>query len=150
MLKKVFSERYLLVACLVSQVPGYDGWLLERAAEVGERLLPAFETKTGIPYHRVHLLEGVPKGETEQTCLAAAGTLLLEFGALSRLTGDHRFEAVAARAVDELWSRRSQLDLLGNTISVRTGRWAHGLAGTGPGRDSFYEYVAFHWIALFS
>eukprot|EP00750_Incisomonas_marina_P018678 INCI3118.2.p1 GENE.INCI3118.2~~INCI3118.2.p1 ORF type:complete len:786 (+),score=106.15 INCI3118.2:257-2614(+) len=127
-------------------VPGYDGWLLERAAEVGERLLPAFETKTGIPYHRVHLLEGVPKGETEQTCLAAAGTLLLEFGALSRLTGDHRFEAVAARAVDELWSRRSQLDLLGNTISVRTGRWAHGLAGTGPGRDSFYEYLLKSYI----
>jgi hypothetical protein len=127
-------------------VPGYDGWLLDRAIDVGQRMLPAFETKTGIPYHRVHLVNGVPKGETEQTCLAAAGTLLLEFGALSRLTGDPRFERAAARAVDELWKRRSQLDLLGNTISVRTGHWAQGLASTGPGRDSFYEYLLKSYI----
>jgi hypothetical protein len=119
--------------------PGYDGFLLERALWVGESLLPAFDSATGIPYHRVHLLSGVPEQETEQTCLAAAGTLLLEFGALSHLTGDDRFHRAASRAVDALWARRSKLDLLGNTISVRTGKWSQAMASTGPGRDSFYE-----------
>ena len=127
-------------------LPDYDGFLLDRAKEVGESLLPAFNTKTGIPYHRVHLLHGIPKGETEQTCLAAAGTLLLEFGVLSRLSGDMRFERAASKAVDELWARRSDLNLLGNTISVRTGRWGQSLAGTGPGRDSFYEYLLKSYI----
>ena len=120
-------------------VPDYDGFLIDRAHKVGESLLPAFNTKTKIPYHRVHLLHGVPKGETEQTCLAAAGTLTLEFGMLSRLTGDKRFEKAAQQTVDELWKRRSKLDLLGNTINVRSGKWSQPTAGTGPGRDSFYE-----------
>jgi len=34
----------------------------------------------------------VPKYEKTETCLAGAGTLLLEFGTLSRLTGDPTYE----------------------------------------------------------
>ncbi len=34
---------------------------------------------------------GIPRGETPETCTAGAGTLLLEFGLLSKLTGDPTF-----------------------------------------------------------
>ena len=37
---------------------------------------------------QVNLRDGVPKGETSVTTVACAGTLLLEFGVLSELTGD--------------------------------------------------------------
>ena len=34
----------------------------------------------------------MPKHETHETCTAGAGTLIIEFGVLSRLTNDTRFE----------------------------------------------------------
>jgi mannosidase alpha-like ER degradation enhancer 1 len=46
----------------------YRGRLLEMALDLGERMLPAFETKTGLPYARVNLRRGVESGETTDTC----------------------------------------------------------------------------------
>lgn len=47
-----------------------------------------------MPYGTVNLAHGVPYGETPITCTAGVGTYLVEFGALSRLTGDSVFEKV--------------------------------------------------------
>ena len=75
----------------------YQGELLEMAKELGERLLPAFNTTTGIPFPKVNLRHGLEPslartGHEKDTCTACAGTMLLEFAALSRLTGDPIFE----------------------------------------------------------
>ena len=128
------------------QIPGllgasYGGELLHLAVDLAERLMPAFSTPTGLPVHRVHLRDGVVRSEKRETCTAAAGTLLVEFGALSRLTGDGRYEAVARRAVDALWTRRSKLGLMGTTIDVDSGRWIDTHSGIGAGIDSYYEYL---------
>lgn len=64
------------------------------AEDVARRLLPAFDTPTGMPYGTVNLHSGVPLGETTVTCTAGVGTFILEFGTLSRLTGDEIFEQV--------------------------------------------------------
>ena len=66
----------------------YDGFLLKLADDLGKRLLPAFSSKSGIPYGTVNLRHGVPKGETPVASLAGAGTLTLEMEMLSRLTGN--------------------------------------------------------------
>jgi len=52
---------------------------------------------------------------------AGAGTLILEFGTLSRLTGDERYEKAARRAFFGVWNRKSDVGLVGNTINTRTG-----------------------------
>lgn len=49
---------------------------------------------TGMPYGTVNLREGVPDGETPITCTAGVGTYIVEFGTLSRLTGDPVYEEV--------------------------------------------------------
>lgn len=90
----------------------YRGELLAMALELGTRLLPAFDTPTGLPVHRINLATGAQDPTARQTCAAAAGTYLLEFGLLSRLSGDPIFEAVARRATSALWSRRSHLQLV--------------------------------------
>jgi mannosidase alpha-like ER degradation enhancer 1 len=77
----------------------YKDELLMLARDLGRRLLPSFNTPTGIPYPRIHLQRGVRNSETLETCTAGAGSLLLEMGTLSRLTGDPSFE-VAARKVN--------------------------------------------------
>jgi len=66
----------------------------------------------GIPYGTVNLVWGVPIGETNITCTAGGGTFLIEFGTLSRLTGDPIYERVALRALESLWSKRSSINLV--------------------------------------
>ena len=76
-----------------------------------------------------------------ETCTACAGTLLLEFGVLSRLTGDPQYEARARAATERLFDMRSPAGLLGNTLNVDTGAWVRRDSGVGAGIDSYYEYL---------
>ncbi|KAF9534836.1 alpha mannosidase-like protein [Crepidotus variabilis] len=129
-------------------LPWYRDELLTMAHDLGKRLLPAFSTPTGLPFARINLRRGVMKGETVETCTAGAGSLILEFATLSRLTGDDRFEKAAYRAFFGIWNRRSDVGLVGNTIDTRTGRWMFPeTTGIGAGIDSFYEY-ALKWYIM--
>lgn len=137
----------------------YDGQLLRLALDLAQRLLPAFYTTTGIPYPRVNLRHGIPfypnsplhndngvnasfRGkEVTETCSAAAGSLVLEFTVLSRLTGDSRFEEVAKRAFWAIWKQRSALDLIGGGIDAERATWVGSVTGIGAGVDSFFEYA---------
>ena len=96
---------------------------------------------TGMPYGTVNLRHGVPEGETPVTCTAGVGTFVVEFGALSRLTGNPVYEQAAMRAMRALWKARSDIGLLGNHIDVVKGRWTALEAGIGAGVDSYYEYL---------
>ncbi|KAF8680473.1 Glycosyl hydrolase family 47 [Rhizoctonia solani] len=123
-------------------IPWYNDELLHLAYDLGKRLLPAFRTNTGIPFARINLRHGVPTTETFETCTAGAGSLLLEWTTLSRLTGDPEFERVARKAFFAIWNRRSDLGLLPNTINLASGAWLQPeIAGIGAGIDSFYEYA---------
>lgn len=123
------------------QIDSYEDELLHLAEDLGRRLLPAFETPTGIPYGSVNLLHGVNDDESKVTSTAGGGTLTLEFGVLSRLSKDPVFETVARNAVRGLWAQRSQLGLVGAHINVFSGEWTHKDAGIGTSIDSFYEYL---------
>mmetsp|Transcript_9059 Transcript_9059/g.31890 ORF Transcript_9059/g.31890 Transcript_9059/m.31890 type:complete len:857 (-) Transcript_9059:45-2615(-) len=127
--------------------PGYDDSLLDLAFDLGIRLLPAFATPTGIPYGTVNLRSGVPKGESTVSNLAGAGSLAIEFGALSILTHDARFGSAGRGAVKALHDRRStSLGLLGKHVNIRTGKWTESLSGIGSNSDSFYEYLLKHHL----
>jgi len=77
-------------------------------------VLTAFNTSTGMPYGTVNLVSGIPSGETTITCTAGVGTFIVEFGSLTKLTGDPVFMNVAVRALDALWQTRSSLGLVCN------------------------------------
>ncbi|KAK9669381.1 hypothetical protein RND81_13G126100 [Saponaria officinalis] len=124
----------------------YKNELLFLAEDLGRRFLPAFSTPTGLPYAWINLKYGVMEGETTETSTSGCGSLILEMGTLSRLTGDPRYEAAALRALRKLWSMRSSLNLLGTTLDVETGEWIEHSGGIGAGVDSFYEYLAKAYI----
>lgn len=119
----------------------YDGFfLLEKAVDLADRLLPAFASATGIPYHVVHLQKGLQKElVTSRTCPAAGASFLLEMGLLSQLTGDTKYVNAARDATEAVWSRRSALNLVGAMIDVESGRWLQSHSGIGAGIDSFHE-----------
>lgn len=87
-------------------------------------------------------------GERTETCAAAAGSLLLEFATLSRLTDEPIYEEVARKAFYAIWNSRSHLDLVGNSIDARTGHWIYPVASVGAGIDSLYEYMLKSYILL--
>uniref|UniRef100_A0A3B5QNU5 alpha-1,2-Mannosidase n=2 Tax=Xiphophorus maculatus TaxID=8083 RepID=A0A3B5QNU5_XIPMA len=123
--------------------PGWpcSGPLLRMAEDAARKLLPAFDTPSGMPYGTVNLLRGLSPSETPVTCTAGVGTFILEFAALSRLTGDPTFENAARRALTALWDTRSDIGLVGNHIDIVTRKWVAQDAGIGAGVDSYFEYL---------
>ncbi|KAK3921243.1 ER degradation-enhancing alpha-mannosidase-like protein 3 [Frankliniella fusca] len=130
----------------------YRGELLQLAKDIGFRLLPAFNTTTGIPHARVNLRHGLKVRGLEssrETCTACAGTMILEMAALSRLSGEPIFEEKAHRAMDELWRlRHRSSDLMGTVLNIHSGDWVRRDSGVGAGIDSYYEYCLKAYILL--
>uniref|UniRef100_A0A672ZYF3 alpha-1,2-Mannosidase n=1 Tax=Sphaeramia orbicularis TaxID=375764 RepID=A0A672ZYF3_9TELE len=126
----------LLSAHLLAGRAGMDlepGWpcsgpLLRMAEDAARKLLPAFQTPTGMRTETVNLLRGWEPSS-------------LEFGALSRLTGDPVFEDAARQALRALWKTRSDIGLVGNHIDISSKKWVAQDAGIGAGVDSYFEYL---------
>uniref|UniRef100_A0AAR2KX79 alpha-1,2-Mannosidase n=1 Tax=Pygocentrus nattereri TaxID=42514 RepID=A0AAR2KX79_PYGNA len=132
----------------------YGDELLHMAKDLGYRLLPAFNTTSGLPYPRVNLRYGVVNplsrtGTETDTCTACAGTMILEFAALSRLSGESVFEEHARKALDVLWEKRQRgSNLMGTVINIHNGDWVRRDSGVGAGIDSYYEYLMKAYILL--
>lgn len=71
---------------------------------------------------RINLKYGMKSEElknSRETCTACAGTMLLEFAALSRLSGEPVFEMKAHSAMDALWKIRHRgSDLMGKILNI--------------------------------
>jgi hypothetical protein len=142
---KNFEVTIRLLGGLLSsyQLTG-DKRLLRLAEDLGNRLLPAFNSPTGLPYVYVNLRTGQVREPV--TNPAETGTLLLEFGTLSRLTGRADFYNKAKRALVETYKHRSPLGLVGESINVETGAWTNTDSHISGGIDSYYEYLWKCWL----
>ncbi|MCU1308986.1 MAG: glycoside hydrolase family 47 protein [Candidatus Angelobacter sp.] len=116
-----------------------DKRLLAMADDLGTRLLPAFNSPTGMPYMYVNLKTGATRGAVSNP--AEIGTLLIEFGTLSKLTGKPIYYEKAKHALVELYNRRSPIGLVGSSINVETGVWTDPASHVSGGIDSYYEYL---------
>src|SRR5437867_9053623 len=121
-----------------------DKRLLRLAEDLGNRLLPVFNSPTGLPYVYVNLQTGQVRDPV--TNPAETGTLLLEVGTLSKLTGRPVFYEKAKRALVETFRRRSPLGLVGQSINVETGAWTKTDSHISGGIDSYYEYLWKCWV----
>lgn len=65
-----------------------------------------------MPYGSMNLLYGVNPTETPVSCTAAVGTFIVEFGALSRLTGNPIYEEKALSALRALDATKSKIGLV--------------------------------------
>lgn len=121
-----------------------DNRLLALAEDLGNRLLPAFNSPTGLPYVYVNLRTGMVRDPISNP--AETGTLLLEFGTLSKLTNKPIFYEKAKRALVETYKRRSPIGLVGSSINVETGAWTDTDSHVSGGIDSYYEYLWKCWL----
>ncbi len=142
---QVFEVTIRILGGLLSsyQLDGNPRWL-ELATDLGDRLLPAFDTKTGMPYVYVNLATGVPSDSLNNP--AEIGSLTLEFGTLSRLTGDPKYLQAAKKGVQQVYDRRSPLGLVGTVVDVNDGAWVDTDSHIGGRIDSYYEYLLKSWL----
>ncbi len=142
---QVFEVTIRLMGGLVSAYQrDFDPRWLDLAAELGDRLMPAFNSPTGMPYVRVNLETGAVEEPLNNP--AEIGTLMLEFGQLSLLTGDPKYYDAAKRGVTAVFNRRSPLDLVGTSLNVETGDWVDTTSHIGGAIDSYYEYLLKAWL----
>jgi ER degradation enhancer, mannosidase alpha-like 2 len=120
-----------------------DKHLLALAEDLGNRLLPVFDSSTGMPYVSVNLKTGGVRDT--QTNPAEVGTLILEFGTLSKLTSKPVYFDKAKRALIALFNRRSKIGLVGGGIDVGSGKWTDPDSSVAGGIDSYYEYQLKGW-----
>jgi len=121
-----------------------DKRLLALAEDLGNRLLPVFASPTGMPYRFVNLKTG--KVRDAESNPAETGTLLIEFGTLSKLTRRTVFYDKAKRALVETYKRRSAIGLVGEKINVETGQWINTDSHISGAIDSYYEYLLKCWL----
>lgn len=133
----------ITIRLLGGLISGYeltgDKRLLELADELGHRMMPMFDSPTGMPYEYINLHTGAVRGTRSNP--AEIGTLLIEYGMLARHTGRQQYYEKAKHAVVELYKRRSPIGLVGSEIDVETGKWTDPTAGIMGGIDSYYEYL---------
>jgi mannosyl-oligosaccharide alpha-1,2-mannosidase len=143
----VFETNIRLVGGLLSAHHACgDPVLLDKAKHLADRLLPAFDTPTGIPWAKINLRTGAPSEPRNSP--AGAGTYIAEFGTLSRLTDDERYMRAAKRAMVALYERRSAIGLLATQIHGPEGRWLSRTATVGSYGDSYYETLFDAWDLL--
>lgn len=146
---QMFEAVIRMVAGLLS---GYyatgEAFLFSAATDLANRLLVCFtKSPSGAPYRYANLRTG--EVTDPKSNLAEIGSNILEFGDLSRLTGDPRYLDASLKAYDAVISKRSPLDLLATNFDVEKGEFA-GFDDVAPDEpaDSFYEYLWGGWQML--
>jgi len=143
---QMFEAVIRMVAGLIA---GYyatgERFLLDGARDLADRLLVCFtKSPTGAPYRFANLRSGAVRDPMNN--LAEIGSNILEFGDLSRLTGDKKYIDASMRAYETVIEKRSSLNLLGTNFDVERGVYtdAVDVAPDEPA-DSFYEYLWGGW-----
>ncbi|XP_051893016.1 endoplasmic reticulum mannosyl-oligosaccharide 1,2-alpha-mannosidase-like isoform X2 [Pristis pectinata] len=127
-----------------------DQVFLDKASELGDRLMPAFNTPSKIPYSDVNIGRGTahPPRWTSDSTVAEVTSIQLEFRELSRLTKKEKYQA----AVDDVMKRIHRLGgkkdgLVPMFINTNSGQFTHlGVYTFGARADSYYEYLLKQWI----
>lgn len=137
---KIFEVNIRILGGLISMYElSQNPKILEKAKDFADRMLPAFDTPTGIPTYWVNLKTGEPRGN--RVNVAEAATYTFEMGILSYYTQDPKYYQAGKKATKAVFDRRSDIGLIGEVIDVQTGEWVNPSSHICAGIDSYYEYL---------
>ncbi|KAL4070433.1 glycoside hydrolase [Scleroderma citrinum] len=117
---------------------------LEKARELGDRILPVFDTPSGLPFPMVnlHLQEGVlDSANGDYISTAEASTLQLEFRYLAYLTEEDIYWDKVEKVMAVLKSAALPHGLAPIFVNPKTGYYGVSPIRLGSRGDSYYEYL---------
>jgi mannosyl-oligosaccharide alpha-1,2-mannosidase len=117
---------------------------LDKAVDLGDRLIGAFDTPTGLPYSSVnlHTRKGVKNhvdGGASST--AEVSTLQLEFKYLAKLTGESLYWEKVEHIMKVLDDNHALDGLVPIYVNPDSGKYQGRLIRLGSRGDSYYEYL---------
>lgn len=126
-----------------------DKVFLDKAVDLGDRLMGSFDTPSGIPYSDVNLKTGkahAPKWSPDSST-SEVSTLQLEFRDLSRATSNPKYEEAVEKVSKHIHNLPKQSGLVPIFISAQTGKFRQFSTITlGARGDSYYEYLLKQWV----
>ncbi|KAI9670350.1 MAG: mannosyl-oligosaccharide alpha-1,2-mannosidase [Caeruleum heppii] len=123
--------------------PGEDLYL-EKAIDLADRLLGAFDSDSGVPYASVNLrtMKGIPShADGGASSTAEASSLQLEMKYVAKLTGERNYWDKAEKVMKVIDDNGAQDGLLPIFIYATTGGFRGDNIRLGSRGDSYYEYL---------
>ncbi|KAG7443547.1 glycoside hydrolase [Guyanagaster necrorhizus] len=121
-----------------------DTLYLERAVDLADRLLPAFDTPTGLPLPMVNLAKRVgvrDQWSSDQISTAEAATLQLEFKYLAQLTRKNIYWSKVENVMSVIYKSLLPHSLVPIFMSASKGDFTQSDIRLGSRGDSYYEYL---------
>lgn len=131
-----------------------DDVILKQAISLADHLLPAFDTKMGIPKSMVNLKTGEIKNygwTKDRSVLSEVGSNQIEMYAMSEYTNDPKYydrSANVFKLLDDAQRRNGEPGLYSRLIETDTASFPRNekVYSLGGMSDSFYEYLLKLWI----
>ncbi|XP_050313320.1 mannosyl-oligosaccharide 1,2-alpha-mannosidase IA [Anthonomus grandis grandis] len=127
-----------------------DVMFRDKAQKIADKLLPAFNTPTGIPNALVNFKTGSSKNygwaSGSSSILSEFGTLHLEFSYLSDITGKTIYRNKVDKIRQVLNTIEKPNGLYPNYLNPRSGKWGQHHMSMGALGDSYYEYLLKAWL----
>jgi len=127
-----------------------DELFKKKAVHIVDKLLPAFDTPTGIPFALVNMRAGNAKNfgwaSGGSSILSEFGTLHMEFAYLSDITGNPIYRKKVEKIRETIRQVERPKNLYPNYLHPKTGKWGQQHTSVGALGDSFYEYLLKEWL----
>lgn len=127
-----------------------DTMFRDKAQYIADKLLPAFQSPTGIPYALINFRNGISKNYAwasgGSSILSEFGTLHLEFAYLTDITGNPIYKERVESIRLVLKELEKPKGLYPNYLNPKTGKWGQQHMSLGALGDSFYEYLLKAWL----
>lgn len=117
---------------------------LEKAKDLADRIMGAFDTPSGLPYASFNLKtsEGIPShDDPDVSSTAEVSSLQLELKYLSKLTGESFYWEAAEKAIKIIDDNKSLDGLVPIYINIHSGKFKGNNIRLGSRGDSYYEYL---------
>ena len=132
--------------------PGEDLYI-EKATDLADRILGAFESESGIPYASVNLntSRGLPSHDDDgASSTAEAATLQLEYKYLAKLTGEAHYWEAVEKVIEVIDNNKMADGLLPIYLYPNSGHFRGENIRLGSRGDSYYEYLIKQYLQTFA
>ncbi|KIK71607.1 glycoside hydrolase family 47 protein [Collybiopsis luxurians FD-317 M1] len=131
------------------ELSGHDKLYLDRAVDLANRILPAFDTESGLPLPNINLgrRKGVPDPDIPQlVSTAEVSTLQLEFRYLSYLTDEEVYWEKVESVMKTIKEHLQPHGLASIYMHAESGEFMPSAIRLGSRGDSYYEYLLKQYI----